>query len=193
MKDSILIPIHNISLKPGEMKEVELSVNQHPEFHTDLIKILPDQPIDISGRLESVSEGVLATLNIETTAIGECARCLDRIEFDCNEEITQLYFYPEKIKASAKKHGKKIEEEDDDDSEEDDLLFVEQDAIDLAPIIRDTLLLDLPLNPLCDENCLGLCPDCGEKWANLPEDHHHELLDPRWSALDGLKELGQDL
>lgn len=58
--------------------------------------------------------------------------------------------------------------------------------MDLEPPIRDAIVLDLPVNPLCDPDCLGLCPDCGQKWALLPQDHAHEVIDARWTGLAGL-------
>ncbi len=61
------------------------------------------------------------------------------------------------------------------------------DEIDLEGPIRDAIILNLPINPLCSPDCLGLCPDCGEKWENLPEDHAHEVIDARWAGLAGLK------
>ena len=59
-------------------------------------------------------------------------------------------------------------------------------VMDLEPPIRDAVVLYLPINPLCSEECLGLCPDCGQKWADLPEDHQHEAIDARWAGLAGL-------
>jgi chromosomal replication initiator protein len=55
--------------------------------------------------------------------------------------------------------------------------------IDLELAIRDAVILNLDINPLCTEDCAGLCPGCGEKWINLPSDHAHTPDDPRWSAL----------
>ena len=57
------------------------------------------------------------------------------------------------------------------------------DEIDVEQTVRDAVVLALPLAPLCTPDCLGLCPDCGEKRADLAPDHGHETLDPRWAAL----------
>ena len=71
---------------------------------------------------------------------------------------------------------------------DDDLASrLQGDLIDLEPLLRDEVVLDLPFQPLCRDNCLGLCLECG---ANLNEnpDHRHETgLDPRWEALRGLE------
>ncbi len=192
MKHNLLVSVHDLSIKPGSWKDLDLSISAHPEFKTDLIEIPATQPIDIFGKLESVSEGILATLEIETVAQASCVRCLDPIEFDCQEEIVQLYFYPNHAPSSKNSHHKsknsasKSKDEMKSEEEEEDLLFVEGECIDLEPVIRDALLLDLPLNPLCDENCQGLCPDCGDKYRDLPADHQHQQIDPRWGALGDL-------
>ena len=49
--------------------------------------------------------------------------------------------------------------------------------------MRDAVVLALPLAPLCSDDCPGLCPECGERRADLGPDHGHETLDPRWAAL----------
>jgi uncharacterized protein len=41
----------------------------------------------------------------------------------------------------------------------------------------------LPLTPLCQPDCAGLCPDCGERLDDLPVGHAHSVIDPRWAAL----------
>ena len=58
--------------------------------------------------------------------------------------------------------------------------------MNLEAPIRDAIVLALPINPVCDEDCEGLCPECGQKWAELPAGHAHEQVDSRWSALKGL-------
>jgi uncharacterized protein len=45
----------------------------------------------------------------------------------------------------------------------------------------------LPLNPVCDEDCAGLCVTCGERVDDLEPGHSHDVLDPRWAALSGLR------
>ena len=74
----------------------------------------------------------------------------------------------------------------EDDLDEIELLYLDGVIMDLEPPIRDAIVLDLPVNPLCDPDCMGLCPDCGQKWALLAQDHAHEVIDARWAGLDGL-------
>ena len=57
------------------------------------------------------------------------------------------------------------------------------DYIDLEPLLRDAVVLALPLAPVCREDCPGLCPDCGARLADVEPGHGHEQVDPRWAAL----------
>jgi uncharacterized protein len=95
--------------------------------------------------------------------------------------IRDRYYYAQKLERPKKK---KVD--DEDDLGEDDELMMEGDIMDLEPPIRDAIVLDLPINPLCSDQCLGLCPECGGKWAELPADHAHEVIDARWAGLNGL-------
>lgn len=63
---------------------------------------------------------------------------------------------------------------------------MEGDHLDLEPALRDAVVLALPLTPLCQEGCSGLCADCGERLDDLPPDHTHEATDNRWSALQAM-------
>ena len=49
--------------------------------------------------------------------------------------------------------------------------------------LRDTVVLNLPLAPVCTEDCAGLCVDCGQRLDDLPADHAHEVVDARWAGL----------
>jgi uncharacterized protein len=70
--------------------------------------------------------------------------------------------------------------------EEDEVSRLEGDLLDLTPTLRDAVVLALPLTPLCQEDCLGLCATCGERLDDLPEHHSHDTTDARWGALAGL-------
>ena len=71
----------------------------------------------------------------------------------------------------------------DETTDEDEVGRMQGDLIDLEPALRDAVVLTLPTNPLCRADCPGLCPECGVHWDELPADHSHEQVDPRWAAL----------
>ncbi len=191
-KSPFIYNTHDVPRRPGEMREVRLVIDLHEPLGFDVMAIAQDEPIDIEMKLESVAEGVLVTANVISEAVGECGRCLDEVVFDIDENFVELFEYAEDPRQARKKDKKKSQrakdaEEAEKLDDEDELRQMDGDEIDLEGPIRDAIILNLPINPLCSPDCLGLCPDCGEKWENLPEDHAHEVIDARWAGLAGLK------
>lgn len=176
---------HDLPHRAGEMREYELDLEISDPLGIDLLSVKPGEIIEIDLRIQSVDEGVLATARVVATATGECTRCLKPIIWPIDENFAELYYYESRAaKTNAKKGSKsKSTDEEDIDLEVDDLSFMVGDEIDLELAIRDAVILNLDINPLCTEDCAGLCPGCGEKWINLPADHAHTPDDPRWSAL----------
>ena len=68
-------------------------------------------------------------------------------------------------------------------TDDDEVGRMQGDLLDLEPAVRDAVVLTLPVTPLCRPDCPGLCPDCGVHFDDLPADHSHEDVDPRWAAL----------
>lgn len=166
------------------MKEYQLDLIAPEAVGVPLIGVQVGDIIEVDARLEAVTEGILLSAEIYAVATGECIRCLDPVELEIDRTIQELYLYEED--GSKKKGHQKKAPPVADDPEEDDLLYLDGVMMDLEPPIRDAIVLNLPVNPLCDPDCLGLCPDCGQKWASLPDDHAHEVIDARWAGLDGL-------
>jgi uncharacterized protein len=135
----------------------------------ETIAVPESAPIELDVRLESVTEGVYVSGTVHAPLTGECARCLDPLSDEIDVELSELFAYPDSVT--------------DETTDEDELPRVVDELVDVEQIVRDAVVLALPLAPLCRDECAGLCPDCGEKWADLAPDHGHETLDPRWAAL----------
>ncbi len=157
--------------RPGTEKSYELVVGAPADLGLDVFGVEEGSDIALELRLEAVMDGVLATGTASVHAVGECVRCLDRVEEDFDADFTELYLY--------------------DDATEDDLAL-EGDLLDLEPVLRDAVVLALPHNPLCDPECPGLCPDCGARLADDPDHTHGEAIDPRWAALTQLTERPEE-
>lgn len=188
-RSPFLFSTHDLPRRAGEMLEYELDITEHEALGFEVLAIAKDEPIEIDLKIESVAEGVLASATIRTIATGECGRCLDPVSYDVEESFQELYEYQEDPRQARKKskHHKKRESEEVDDLE-DEVRQMDGDDIDLDGPIRDVVILNLPINPLCEPDCPGLCPDCGVKWIELPEDHDHGKGDIRWAGLANLKE-----
>jgi uncharacterized protein len=176
---------HELPRRAGEMKEYQLDLEILEPLGIALVSVPAGDVIEVDMRLESVTEGILLSADIYAVAKGECIRCLDPIEIEVDRKIQELYRY-EPTADKGGKRGKKSAKDEEVDLESDEELFLDGSVMDLATPIRDAIVLDLPVNPLCSEDCLGLCPDCGEKWEALPEGHAHDAIDARWAGLQGL-------
>jgi uncharacterized protein len=137
-----------------------------------MIGVSPGAEIDLDLRLESVVEGVLVTGTADVPLTGECGRCLEPIDDRLTVDLQELFAYADSTT--------------DLTGEDDETARMEGDFLDLEPVLRDAVVLALPLTPLCRQDCAGLCVDCGERLDDLPEDHAHAATDPRWAALQGL-------
>jgi uncharacterized protein len=153
------------------MVSVAREVPAPPDLGNELVAVPEGSSVRLDLRLESVMEGVYVTGTVHGRAGGQCGRCLIDIELDVDVDLQELYVYP----------GRRPEGEQDDD----DLRELEGDLIDLEPALRDTVVPALPFQPVCRDDCPGLCSECGARLADDPG-HHHDVVDPRWSALQGL-------
>ncbi len=66
--------------------------------------------------------------------------------------------------------------------------YVADDAVQLAAWARDAIVLALPNPILCRSDCAGLCPNCGKNLNLEPHAHEEDDVDPRWAALEGLRD-----
>ena len=179
---------HELPRRAGEMKEYQLDLEILEPVGVPLVAVPAGDVIEVDMRLESVAEGILFSADIYAIAKGECIRCLDPVEITVERKIQELYRYePTNDKGGKrKKHSSRTDTSDEIDLDAVDELWLDGNEMNLEVPIRDAIVLDLPVNPLCSQACLGLCPDCGEKWEKLPEDHVHEVIDARWAGLAGL-------
>ncbi|MDK8602179.1 DUF177 domain-containing protein [Trueperella bernardiae] len=176
MTSPYVVSIIDLPRAEGAQRELSTELPAPAECGIPMVRVVEGDPIDLDITLQSVSEGVLVQGMVSATAHGQCARCLTDITLDLHEPVAELVFYPESQKALL----------DEGDEEAKDMPIVADDTIDMEPIVRDALVLAMPLIPLCRPDCEGLCPECGERWEDLPDGHAHEFLDPRFSALDVL-------
>jgi DUF177 domain-containing protein len=165
--------VRPLGRRPGSMREQRRRLPAPAGLGSDLIGVPEGAPLAVDVRLESVTEGVLVTGTVTAPLAGECARCLDPITDELVAEVVELFAYPDSVT--------------DETSSADEVLRIEGDLLDLEPVVRDVVVTALPWTPLCRPDCAGLCPTCGRRLDELPADHTHESIDPRWAALAAMQ------
>ncbi|MEU5878093.1 YceD family protein [Spirillospora sp. NPDC047279] len=166
----LVLDTRALSRQPGSSREQTLSVPAPEDFGVEMVGVPEGAELELDLRFEAVLEGVLVTGTAWVPLEGECARCLDPIASTFEADFQELFVYPD-----TRSGG----------NADDDELRLEDDLIDLEPVLRDAVLLALPLSPLCRDDCPGLCTECGTRLADAGPDHHHDVADPRWAALQG--------
>ena len=164
----LVLDTHELGRGAGGMKRVSRAVEAPAGLGIEVIAVPPGSPIDLDLMLEAVVEGVLVTGSASAQLRGECVRCLTEISDQIDVDLLQLYVHP----------GSEVDEEDAG--------RMEGDLIDLEPLLRDAVVLDLPFQPLCREDCLGLCAECGADLNGDPDHSHDAPIDPRWAKLSAL-------
>lgn len=167
----LLIETHDLRRRAGQMIQVSREVSAPEDLGVDMIGVPENSAIGLDLRLESVIEGILVTGTATTALVGECSRCLNPIEEESSFDVQELYFYPDR------------------EAEEDAYRVSDEETIDLEPVLREAVVLNLPFTPLCRPDCAGLCPECGVNLNDHPDHAHEERIDPRWAAL---KNFGAD-
>ncbi|AXL91178.1 hypothetical protein C4J65_24905 [Streptomyces sp. CB09001] len=180
-RDPLVFDTHELGRRPGALQRLTRTVDAPKDFGLQGVIGVPEgAPVELDLRLESVMEGVLVTGTARARAEGECVRCLEPLEQQLEADFQELFSYPD-----ADDRGRPVAEPADDAEDDEDRFFVEDGLIGLEAVLRDAVVLALPMQPVCQEDCQGLCSECGVRLSDDP-DHHHDAVDIRWAALQGL-------
>ena len=180
-RNPLVFDTHELGRRPGALQRLTREIDAPKDLGIQGVIGVPEgAPVVLELRLESVMEGVLVTGTARATVKGECVRCLEPLEQELEAEFQEMFSYPD-----ADDRGRVTAEPADDAEEDEDMLFIEDGLFDLEPVLRDAVVLALPMQPVCQDDCLGLCSECGARLTDDP-DHHHDAVDIRWAALQGL-------
>jgi uncharacterized protein len=142
------------TLGPAAVRSETRTAPAPASLGVELVNVPEGAELELDVKLEGVAEGVLVTATVRAPLVGECARCLDLFASSTEVRITELFTY----------------EASDDDA---DGYLLDGDLLDLEPALRDALVLELPLAPLCADDCPGLCSECGIRLAEAGDGHAH--------------------
>lgn len=126
---------------------------------------------------------VLAEGSIKTTVSLNCSRCLKAVAYPVETMFREEYNPAEDLDR---------EEEQELTGRELDLSYYSNDELDISDLIREQVLLAVPMKPLCVEDCKGLCPKCGKDLNEGACGCKTDEVDPRLAPLGKFKELMKD-
>lgn len=162
---TVQVDVRDLVRRPGASRTVEVA-EPVDGLRTELAFVPEGRPVRARLLMESVVEGVLASGPLSGLMVVRCARCLASSERPFLVETQELFA----TGAGAT----------------DDEYPLVDGIVDVEPMIRDAVLLAMPMAPLCRPDCLGLCPRCGGD-RNLGECACEPEVDARWAALSGLR------
>ena len=168
-----MLDTRELGRRPGSQREVTRTVPAPADLGIEVLRVPEGSSVDLDLRMEAVMEGVLVTGTASAELTGECARCLEPISDEIEVRFQELFVY---------------DDQDYSSEEDDEVSMLEGDLVDLEPLLRDAVVLALPFQPLCMDDCPGLCPECGARLADDPGHAHEAPIDPRWAGLTALQQ-----
>jgi uncharacterized protein len=148
----------------GELRVADSQVDEYAEVRAEVDLDSVDGGIEVSGRIEAPWDG-------------ECRRCLRPVQGVLTVDVREMY--------RSRRPGEPADQDEE-------TYPLRGELLDLRPLVRDALLLELPIAPLCRPDCSGLCPTCGADLSEGPCGCPPATADPRWAGLDVLREGGRE-
>lgn len=152
----------------GFLLEAPNGTSRDVELDYPKIRISEDmtlEPLFGSFRATRISEGIYLNGRLQSRIVTQCVRCLEDAVVPLNIDIDELFYYPPEA-APAESY-----------------VVGENGFIDLAPLVRELAVLDMPIRPLCRPDCQGLCMNCGQNLNEADCGCEDEDIDPRLDAL----------
>lgn len=163
-------PLRKLRLRPGEEHRDEVEIQLEP-FELGGERYLPvpaEAPAELTITRASGSD--VHRLRFRTRLHGPCMRCLEDAVVEVDVD------------------GREYHAADDRVDEQLTSAYVVDDRLELSQWARDAIALELPEQILCSPDCAGLCPVCGRNLTRDPHEHEDESRDPRWAALEQLRD-----
>ena len=131
----------------GFLQNQPVGTSREIHFDTPDFQLTEDlAPSQVKGliRLSRTPQGVLAQGDFQTIVAAECVRCLEEFHQPLRTDFTELFSYHSHPTSEAS------------------MVIPEDGNVDFAPLVREYLLLEVPIKLLCREDCKGLCVECGQ-------------------------------
>lgn len=194
------VPVAQMAARAGSSMQLHRVFPAPEGIGDSVIGVKPGSDVTVDCNFDSVVDGLMFQGTITARVHAECSRCLMPLHRDWSVYVC-AFFAQVESKGGARSNNSKFNRSngDNDDLEDADIwdegddsgnvypLVGGGDFADIEALIRDTMVSELPLKPLCEPDCKGLCSQCGENLNEHP-DHHNDITDIRFAALEGLKQ-----
>jgi uncharacterized protein len=193
-RGALVFDTRTLGRQAGSARTQQLTVPAPDDLRLELARVPAGADMHLDVKFEAVTEGVLVTGSATAPLAGECARCLRPLTTSVTASFTELYLYADGRRTHDRhdkhdKHDRRNSREwfDEDTEQDDEERYLDGDLLDLEPVLRDAVVLALPMSPLCLQDCPGLCVECGVPLADAGPGHgHDDSSDPRRAALEQL-------
>jgi uncharacterized protein len=201
-RGALVFDTRTLGRQAGSARTQQLTVPAPDDLRLELARVPAGADMHLDVKFEAVTEGVLVTGSATAPLAGECARCLRPLTTPVTASFTELYLYADGRPRDGRrphdkhdkhdtrdKHDRRNSREwfDEDTEQDEEERYLDGDLLDLEPVLRDAVVLALPMSPLCLQDCPGLCVECGVPLADAGPGHRHDdSPDPRWAALEQL-------
>ena len=180
------VSVAQVASRPGQSKPIDIVFPAPSGIGDDIVGVREGADVRVVGSFDSIVDGLVFTGRIEAPLTAECTRCLKPIDPDWTVNATLFFPYDAPGADDGRGTGEVEIIAGEDEAEDVYPLSSDGAFADMESPLRDTLVEALPLQPLCKEDCLGLCPQCGVD-LNEDPDHHHDVTDIRFAALEQFK------
>lgn len=180
------VSVAQVASRPGQSKPIDTVFPAPSGIGDDIVGVREGADVRVVGSFDSIVDGLVFTGRIEAPLTAECTRCLKPIDPDWTVNATLFFPYDAPGADDGRGNGEVEIIAGEDEAEDVYPLSSDGAFADMESPLRDTLVEALPLQPLCKEDCLGLCPQCGVD-LNEDPDHHHDVTDIRFAALEQFK------
>lgn len=161
--------LRSLRVRSGDQAQARVEIELEPLVLAGQEYEPRPNPAPAELAVTRASSGTVLELAFDVSLHGPCFRCLQDAELPLSLRLREY--------EAAKPESDELRSE-----------YLADDRVDLSAWARDAIALALPEQILCREGCAGLCPVCGKDLNAEPHEHEEEHADPRWAALESLRE-----
>ncbi len=134
-----------------------------------------EEPLCVRGRVYNNGQSLVLEADVTGKMKTECARCLDEVEVDVAFSVHEL-----------------LSQREENETDNEDIILFDGYEIELDDIVADNFLMNVSGRYLCDDDCRGLCPECGHNLNHGDCGCNNDYIDPRWQALADILNQQED-